>query len=80
MILAVLSTWDDARIHRSFEEAVTRDLVIDEVSLLKERIASASSILFLGDNSGETVFDRLFIEQFPGNGKIFYGVKRRPCY
>ncbi len=37
-------------------------LGIDDYQLLKESLARADRIVFLGDNAGETVFDRLLIE------------------
>jgi uncharacterized protein with ATP-grasp and redox domains len=38
------------------------DLEIDETDELIEKIGMAESILYLGDNAGEIVFDKLFIE------------------
>ena len=38
----------------------------------------ANSILILGDNAGETVFDKLFIENVKTNGKIYYAAKASP--
>lgn len=37
-------------------------LKIDQTGLLKKALKEASSVLYLGDNAGEIVFDRLFIE------------------
>lgn len=37
-------------------------LAIDRMAELKAAIAAASSILYLGDNAGETVFDKVLIE------------------
>jgi len=36
---------------------------VDDFELFAERIAVADSILYLGDNAGEIVFDRILIEQ-----------------
>jgi len=36
---------------------------VDDFELFAERIAAADSILYLGDNAGEIVFDRILIEQ-----------------
>jgi len=39
---------------------------------LKENIAGAKKILYIGDNTGEIVFDRIFIERFfPADRTIF---------
>jgi uncharacterized protein with ATP-grasp and redox domains len=50
------------------------DAMVDRLRLAAER---AETILVLGDNCGETVFDRLLIEQFPP-AQIFYAVKGSP--
>jgi len=47
----------------------------------KKNLAPAKSILYLGDNSGEVVFDRILIEQIKEecpDKKITYAVKERP--
>ena len=38
-------------------------LAIDQTEELKKEILKASSVLYLGDNAGEIVFDKLFIQQ-----------------
>ena len=53
-------------------------LGIDELSRLREHIKRASSIVILGDNAGEIVFDRLFIEQLPQDKKVTYVVRGKP--
>jgi len=57
----------------------TRFKVLDDTAFeqLRNAIEQAATILFLGDNAGETVFDRLLIEQMPG-ADIFYAVKGSP--
>jgi uncharacterized protein with ATP-grasp and redox domains len=48
---------------------------------LRHKIAGAKNLLYLGDNAGETVFDRVFIEEckrrFP-KLEIVYAVKAKP--
>jgi uncharacterized protein with ATP-grasp and redox domains len=46
----------------TINEVITKPLSIDHSNELKEKIALAKSILYLGDNAGEIVFDRLFLE------------------
>ena len=47
------------------------------VGLLEEAARSAEHILYLGDNSGEIVFDRLLIEQLPVD-KVTFAVRGSP--
>jgi uncharacterized protein with ATP-grasp and redox domains len=51
--------------------------VIDYTEDLKNDIESASTILYLGDNAGETFFDRILIEEMPG-AEIYYAVRGSP--
>jgi uncharacterized protein with ATP-grasp and redox domains len=53
------------------------DLAKDESGELFKRIGSAGSILYLGDNAGEIVFDRLFIET-SGHSNVTYVVRGEP--
>ncbi|MGC9150714.1 MAG: damage-control phosphatase ARMT1 family protein [Microbacter sp.] len=49
-------------IEETIQEVVSKPFEIDHSRHLKERLAKASSVLYLGDNAGEIVFDRLFLE------------------
>jgi len=62
---------------KTIRRAVEEPLAIDHSALLKERIKEAKSVLFLGDNAGEIVFDKLFIETFMHN-HVFYAVRSAP--
>lgn len=58
-----------------FRMCMESEITIDQSSELEMEIENASNILYLGDNCGEIVFDRLFIEtilsKFPGKNIIF---------
>ncbi len=47
------------------------------VEKLRAAVKSARSILVLGDNAGETVFDKLLIENM-GGADVFYAVRGSP--
>jgi len=68
---------DNLALFRSIEDALSRPLVVDHVDLLEKEIHKASKILYLADNAGETVFDRILIEEMPKE-RIIYAVKRMP--
>ena len=67
-----------ASISRSLDEAMIQSLDPDSVERLRREIEQAESILYIGDNSGEIVLDRLFIEQLPLE-KITFAVRGKPC-
>ena len=49
-------------IQETIEHVLTAKFAIDRTKQLKQGIRQAKSILYLGDNAGEIVFDKLFIE------------------
>lgn len=58
-------------------ERITRQgLAINDYSVLREALRSARNILYLADNAGETVFDRLLIEEM--DRPVIYAVKAEP--
>jgi len=63
------------------EESITKSLSepLERVALerFRQATAEATDILYLGDNAGEIVFDRLLIEQLP-YGKVTFVVKGGP--
>lgn len=58
------------------EDSLVRDLTGD-VRAFQSAVERAERILYLGDNAGEIVFDRLFIEQMNPR-KIIFGVRGAP--
>ncbi len=67
---------DETQVHNAIEHALTAPLAGDPEEFRK-RISEAKDILYLADNAGEIVFDRLLIEQMPLE-KITLVVKGSP--
>lgn len=63
--LGVKSELDHGDVHRSIEHALEDSADPEAIQELRERVAGAREILYLADNAGEIVFDRLLIEQLP---------------
>ncbi len=55
---------------------LAQDYAIDNEQALRTALENADSLLYLGDNTGETVFDRLLIEEL--NLPITYAVRGMP--
>jgi damage-control phosphatase, subfamily I len=53
-------------------------LLFDERHHFLERLNESATLLILGDNAGETVMDRLFLELSGFSGSIFYMVREKP--
>jgi uncharacterized protein with ATP-grasp and redox domains len=61
----------DFDIHETIQNVFSTDFAIDHSVQLEQRIKSAKNILYLGDNAGEIVFDKLFIELIMHPGLTF---------
>ena len=67
----------DFDIHSTIEKALIKPFAIDHSCDLREKTEKARSILYLGDNAGEIVFDRLFIETI-GHKNVTFAVRSAP--
>ena len=63
-------------IDTAIKESLEMDFAICDYSAFKNYLARAEQILYIGDNAGETVFDRLLIEQM--NKPVTYVVREQP--
>lgn len=64
-------------VKKTIHQVISADFAIDDSLLLKQKIQQAHKILYLGDNAGEIVFDKLFIETIMHNN-VVYVVKGAP--
>jgi len=62
--LGVKSGLSEVEIHASLEQAASEELLGD-LEAFRVAVNQATRILYLADNAGEIVFDRLLIEQLP---------------
>jgi hypothetical protein len=53
------------------------DFAINHIKQLEAEIKSADTVLYIGDNAGETVFDRLVLKQIEAE-ELYYGVRGGP--
>jgi hypothetical protein len=67
----------DFDINSTIEKVLRVPFAINHTVELRERVASANQVLYLGDNAGEIVFDKLLIETMM-HPNIFYAVKGSP--
>jgi uncharacterized protein with ATP-grasp and redox domains len=62
----------------TIHETLDRKPAIDHIDELKTALKPGRTVLLVGDNAGETVMDRLLIEQFPSGINIRYAVRGSP--
>ncbi len=61
---------------KTVERVIQQPYAIDDSGLLKEYLKNADHVLYLADNAGETIFDRVLIEELPV--PVTYAVKESP--
>lgn len=69
----------DINLEKEVEEVLNNELAVNDIDQLKKSVFKSRKILYLADNSGETVFDRILIEELlKRNVKVTYAVKDAP--
>lgn len=74
-------TFDEAMLLRKIATANEQQLSIDDSKALYESLKTAGTLLYLGDNCGEIVLDKIFIEYIKAtypNIKVYFGVRGEP--
>ncbi len=70
---AIVERPDD--LWQTVERVLNQDFAVDDTRDLQQACSQADWVLFLADNAGETVFDRLLIEQI--DTPVYYAVKEQ---
>ena len=67
-------------LNQNIKEVLSSNLAIDHFNKFKDDILSSSSVLYIGDNAGEIVFDRILIEEIKkcSEADIFFVVRGEP--
>lgn len=73
----VNSVVEQSQVERTIADSLTEPLDMEAMEEFRDATSQAEDILYLGDNTGEIVFDRLLIEQLPYE-KITFAVKGGP--
>ncbi|MCD6557020.1 MAG: DUF89 family protein [Bacteroidales bacterium] len=58
------------------QRILTQDFAIFDLPQFEKAVREAKTILYIGDNAGESVFDKLLIEEI--NAKVIYAVREIP--
>lgn len=68
---------DNFDLQATMDKALISEFAIDHSKKLKEKLKRAKSVLYLGDNAGEIVFDKLFIRTI-NHANLTYVVRGAP--
>jgi len=69
---------DHCDLHGTIEKVLNSDFSVDHTSQLREEISKAGKILYIGDNAGEIVFDKLLVREMSHPG-LSYSVRGAPA-
>lgn len=73
--LGILPNYD---VESAIKQAVGKGFAIDHYRALREELEKARRILFLGDNAGEIVFDKLLARELGRYAQVTFAVKGGP--
>lgn len=69
----------DINLEKEISDVLIDELAINDVDKLRESLLEPKRILYLADNAGETVFDKLLIEELlKQKAEVIYAVKDKP--
>jgi hypothetical protein len=69
----------DINLEKEIENVLGNELAINDIDQLKKSALKSRKVLYLADNAGETVFDRILIEELlKRNVEVTYAVKDAP--
>ena len=63
-------------VEETLKETMVAQFAVLDYELFKQALVKAKTILYIGDNAGETVFDRVLIEQMEGD--VIFAVREEP--
>ena len=66
-------------LQKEVENVLDNELVINDIGQLRKSVLKSGKLLYLADNAGETVFDRILIQELlKRNVEVTYAVKDAP--
>lgn len=67
---------EEFNVEKTLNSTLKEDFAVLDYQDFKDDLKEAEMVLYIGDNAGETVFDRVLIEEI--NGNIYYAVRGEP--
>lgn len=67
----------DIDVEKTVKRVLNANFAVDNISKLSEELKQAKTLLYVGDNCGETVLDRLLIET-ANVENVYYAVRSKP--
>jgi len=67
----------ETNFNKTLRKVLSSEFAIDNSLILKKKIKESNTILILGDNAGEIVMDKLFLETI-AHPNVYYAVRGKP--
>ncbi len=64
-------------LNKTIDKVLNVTFAIDDSKELQKKLASSKTLLFIGDNAGEIVFDRLFLETI-NHKNVYFAIREKP--
>lgn len=71
------AVYSDLELETCVGNELEKEFSVCDLDVFTEKLHRAENILIIGDNTGETIFDRVMLESFP-DVTITYGVRNEP--
>ncbi|MBE5995546.1 MAG: DUF89 family protein [Paenibacillaceae bacterium] len=68
------AVYSNPELEKCISKELEKEFTICDLDLFTKKLQQAKNILIIGDNTGETIFDRVMLESFP-DAEITYGVR-----
>lgn len=69
---------EDVNLEAAVQDVVSQGLVVDETQVLQATLSRIRRVLYLADNAGEIVFDRVLIEELVARSEVVLAVRGAP--
>lgn len=70
--------YPDANIEEELETELEKGFQICDIDEFEKAVKKARKLLIIGDNAGETVFDKILIKSLPERVEVLYAVRNSP--
>ncbi|MBE5979539.1 MAG: DUF89 family protein [Paenibacillaceae bacterium] len=71
------AVYNNPELEKIISRELEKEFTICDLEIFTQKLQQAKNILIIGDNTGETIFDRVMLESFP-HAAITYGVRNEP--
>lgn len=72
------AVYGEQNVKECAKREIEKPFAVCDAPSFKQRLAGAKTILVVGDNTGESVFDRVMMQELPNDAELIYAVRSQP--